>query len=236
MYDFALIVDEFVSSYKLREQRTFAKDLCDKVVSFLTASLYAETSNYAPIRLRSQPSLATPSSGPKSVSWADVAKTPKNSGGFFQGIQTHSSSISGSRAATAISSATSTSHSHSTLPKQDKRLLITVEPGALLQRPEPFALRQELSTKFTGITLASIPTISLTRTGWALTPANLTIRDLLMDQENAETILRIFRATSIKQPETWYNYAVPGVPSTIHQLLGDALTNTAELVSDEVWA
>jgi hypothetical protein len=71
MYDFASTVDKFVSSYKLPEQRTFAHDLCTKVVSFLTASLYAETSNYAPIRLRSQPSLATPSSGPKSVSWAD---------------------------------------------------------------------------------------------------------------------------------------------------------------------
>ena len=68
MYDFASTVDRFVSSYKLLEQRTFAHDLCNKVVSFLTASLYAETSNYAPIRLRSQPSLAPSSTGSKSVS------------------------------------------------------------------------------------------------------------------------------------------------------------------------
>ena len=79
MYKFASIVDKFVSSYKLLEQRTFAHDLCNKVVSFPTASLYAETSNYATIRLRSQPSLAAPSTGPKSVSWADVAKTLENS-------------------------------------------------------------------------------------------------------------------------------------------------------------
>ena len=235
MYDFASTVDKFVSSYKLPEQRTFAHDLCTKVVSFLTASLYAETSNYAPIRLRSQPSLATPSSGPKSVSWADVAKTLKSSGASLQGAKMPSSFISG-RAATVISGATMPSYSHSNPPKQDKRLLITVEPGALLQRPEPFALRQELSTKIAGITLASVPSVAPTRTGWAITPADLSTRDLLMDKENAETILRIFKATAIKQPETWYNYAVPGVPSTIHQLVGDTLTNTAELVSEEVWA
>jgi hypothetical protein len=111
-----------------------------------------------------------------------------------------------------------------------------VEPGALLQRPEPFALRQELSTKIAGITLASVPSVAPTRTGWAITPADLSTRDLLMDKENTETIFRIFKATAIKQPETWYNYAVPGVPSTIHQLIGDTLTNTAELVSEEVWA
>jgi hypothetical protein len=161
---------------------------------------------------------------------ADVAKTLKNSGASLQGAKTPSSSILG-RASTVISGATTSSYSHSNPPKQDKRLLITVEPGALL-----FALRQELSAKITGLTLASIPTIAPTRTGWAITPADLSTRDLLMDQNNAETILRIFKATAIKQPETWYNYAVPGVPSTIHQLMGDTLTNTAELVSEEVWA
>jgi hypothetical protein len=220
-----------VSSYKLPEQRTFAHDLCTKVVSFLTASLYAETSNYAPIRLRSQPSLATPSSGLKSVSWANVAKTWKNLGASLKGAKTPSSSIS-RRAPTTISGATMLSHSNP--PKQDKRLLVTVEPGALLQRLEPFALRQELSARITGLTLASILTIAPTRTGWAITLADLTIRDLLMNEENAKTILSIFKALAIKQPKVWYNYAVLGVPSTIHQLIGGTLTNTAELVSEEV--
>jgi hypothetical protein len=80
MHDFACTVDQFVAAYKLPEQRTFAHDLCSRVVNYLTASLYAETANYAPIRLRSQTSLTTLSTTPKSVSWVDVAKTPKNSG------------------------------------------------------------------------------------------------------------------------------------------------------------
>lgn len=235
MHDFACTVDQFVAAYKLPEQRTFAHDLCSRVVSYLTASLYAETANYAPIRLRSQPSLTTLSTTPKSVSWVDVAKTPKNSGATPQGTRIHSSSLSG-KSATAISGATSSSHSQTSPPKQDQRLLITVEKAALLQRPQPFALRQELSKRIAGLTLASVPIVAPTRTGWAITPANPTARVLLTNQENAETILRIFQATAIKQPETWYNYAVQGVPSTIHQLLGDTPTVTAELINEEVWA
>ena len=39
MYDFASTVDKFVSSYQQPEKYTFARDMCDKIVSFLTASL-----------------------------------------------------------------------------------------------------------------------------------------------------------------------------------------------------
>ena len=46
----------------------------------------------------------------------------------------------------------------------------------------------------------------------------------------------IFRGTAVRQPETWFNYAVPGVPTTMHQLLGGAIINTAELVTEETKA
>ena len=118
--------------------------------------------------------------------------------------------------------------------QDDRRLLVTVERGALLSRPEPFALRQELC-KATGLSLADIPQITPTRTGWAINPADLTTRDLLTSQKNTETITRILQGTAVKQPETWYNYAVPGVPTTIHQLLGGVI-NTAGLVAEEVVA
>src|SRR5580692_10682720 len=43
MYDFAGIVDKFVSSYKQPEERAFAHNMCDRIVSFLTDSLNAGT-------------------------------------------------------------------------------------------------------------------------------------------------------------------------------------------------
>src|ERR1700687_5872766 len=60
--------------------------------------------------------------------------------------------------------------------KEDRRLLITIEPIALLKRSEPFALRQELATKIPGISLASVPLVTPTKTGWAITPADLSTR------------------------------------------------------------
>ena len=240
MYDFAGIVDKFVSSYKNPDERSFAHDMCDKVVSYLTTAMYADSANFIPIGIRSQaPSSSAPS---KSVSWADVAKTLKNSRADFRGATKTPSSAFSSKSPTSSNSGGSggVSISSSGKPKQqqreDRRLLVTVEHSALLNRPAPFALRQELCAKINGLTLASIPLIAPTRTGWAITPSDLTTRDLLTTQENTEILLRILKGTSVKQPEIWHNYAVPGVPVTIHQLIGGAITNTAELVKEEVIA
>ena len=117
----------------------------------------------------------------------------------------------------------------------DRRLLVTVEKGALLNRPEPFALRQELC-RTTGLSLAAIPQIAPTHTGWAITPADRTMRDLLTLQENTEVIICILQGTAMRQPETWFNYAIPGMPTTMHQLLGGITINTAELVAEEAEA
>jgi hypothetical protein len=241
MFDFAKTVDQFVATYKQQEQRTFAQDLCNRVVSFLTTSLHADTSNNAPVRAKSQGSGGPPStSAPKSVSFAGMAKTLRNSGADFHSASAPSSSKSG-RPTSIPGSApqrpplTSSGKSNPT-KREDRRLLIPVEPLALLHRPEPFVLRQELCAKITGLTLASIPLIAPTRTGWAITPSDFTTRDLLTTEENTETILRVLHGTAVKQPETWYNYAVPGVPVTMHQLFGGAVTNTAELITEEVVA
>ena len=53
MVDFASTVDKFVSSYKQSEQRSFAHDMCDKIISFLTTSLYADSNDFVPIRIKS---------------------------------------------------------------------------------------------------------------------------------------------------------------------------------------
>jgi hypothetical protein len=239
MYDFASTVDQFVSSYEMPDERSFAHDMCNKIVSFLTTSLYADSNNYVPIRIQSQTSRGTPSSAAKSVSFADVAKTLKSSGANFSSAKTGSTSSSG-RAPTSNSGGVSLASTYSSgtngKKREDRRLLIPVEPSALLSRPEPFLLRQALCAQITGLTLASIPLIAPTRTGWAITPSDLTTRDLLTTQENTEIIMQVLHGTAVNQPETWYNYAVPGVPMTMHELISGAVTNTSELVIEEVVA
>ena len=245
MNDFATMVDSFVSAYN-NEQRKFAQDMCNKIVHYLTNSLFAESNNYIPIRVQSQLSSGTPTSASaKSVSFADMAKTLKNSGADFRMPRSAITSSLGSRpppisgraslASSRSNSANGSIKDNGIPKKEDRRLLIPVEPMALLNRPEPFALRQELAAKISGITLASVPLITPTKTGWAITPSDLSTRDLLSSQENTKIIMRIFHGTAVKQPETWYNYAVPGVPSSFH-CLGGAQVNTAEIINDEVVA
>ena len=53
MYDFASTVDKFVSSYKQPEQRSFVHNICNKIVSYLTTSLYADTNSFVPICVQS---------------------------------------------------------------------------------------------------------------------------------------------------------------------------------------
>jgi hypothetical protein len=235
MYDFAGIVDKFVSSYKQPEERAFAHDMCDRIVSFLTDSLNAGTNTSA--HTQNQPSgKFPPASAPKLATFAGMAKTLKNTGVDFHTTRGPSLSFPEKAQAPTCGGA-SHSATNGTSPKQeDRRLLVTVEPGALLQRPEPFALRQELCSRVKGLTLARIPSITPTRTGWALMPSDLTTRDLLSVPENTKTVLQILHGTAVKQPETWFNYAVPGVPVTIHRLFGGLITSTAEIITEEVLA
>jgi hypothetical protein len=206
MSAFASTVDQFVAQWKLPDERKLALDISSRVVKFLSTSLAADSSSYIPIRAQSEHSAAPTASGPKSVSFADMAKTLKNSGADFRSAKIPSLSSLG-RASTAISGGPSLGP---TKKREDRRLLVAVESSALLNRPEPFALRQELCAKITGITLASIPLITPTRTGWAITPSDLKTRDLLTTEENSRILLQILSGTAVRQPETWYNYAVLG--------------------------
>jgi hypothetical protein len=73
MYDFASTVDKFVSSYQQPEKYTFARDMCDKIVSFLTASLSVGITS-AQIQSQLSGGVA-PASTP---TFAGIAKTLKN--------------------------------------------------------------------------------------------------------------------------------------------------------------
>jgi hypothetical protein len=168
MNDFASMVDRFVSTYK-HDERKFAQDMCNDIVKFLTNSLFARSNNFVPIRIQSQPSSST-----KSVTFAGLAKTLRNSGADFYAKQPQSTTLSGSHPTTISGgvslpptspSSTNSSVRSAMAKKEDRRLLITIEPTALLNRPEPFVLRQELATKILGISLASVPLVTPTKTG-----------------------------------------------------------------------
>ena len=238
MHAFASTVDQFVAQWEQPDERKLAHNISSKVVNFLSTSLYAESSVFVPIRIQSQHSSAPHSSAPKSVSFADMAKTLTNSRADFCSAKTPSLSSLG-RASTSTSGGVSIAATRTggpTKKREDRRLLIPVEHSALLNRPEPFALRQELCAKITGLTLASIPLITPTRTGWAITPSDLKTRDLITTEENSRILLQILRGTAVKIPQFWYNYAVPGVPYTMRQLSGNLVTNSVELVAEEVVA
>ncbi|KAI6350841.1 hypothetical protein MCOR31_012057, partial [Pyricularia oryzae] len=95
--------------------------------------------------------------------------------------------VAASAAISARAATTTPSKGGSTPPppvrkQPDHRVLIrTHQPG--LDPREPFALRRK-TTEAVGVTLAEIPAIMRTPTGWAIRAANATIKDKLLKQEH----------------------------------------------------
>ncbi|KAL1978328.1 hypothetical protein VTN31DRAFT_1187 [Thermomyces dupontii] len=105
----------------------------------------------------------------------------------------------------------------------------------LLARPEAYAVRQALVGCVPGLdSMGSIPEVSRTNTGWAVTPANQATRDLLTKEESIKAICQALGATGVNLPQKWLNYAVPGVPSTIRDHEGRPM-ETGPLIADEVF-
>lgn len=69
--------------------------------------------------------------------------------------------------------------------REDHRVLVTLPSTLLLgAREEAYLLRKRLVEQVNGLTMARILVISPTRTGWALFPADLAARDLLLAESN----------------------------------------------------
>ena len=135
MQDFANIVDHFVLEQSRPEERSFAQDLYERIIGFLTTSLHTASVSLAPTAL---------------ASYADMAKTLRNSGADLCSAKAPRPPPPAGKGPTLISISTAKEKK-----QDDRRLLVTVEKRALLSRPEPFALRQELC-KATGLSLANI--------------------------------------------------------------------------------
>ncbi|KAG0158620.1 hypothetical protein PDIDSM_6135 [Penicillium digitatum] len=104
-----------------------------------------------------------------------------------------------------------------------------------LARKEPYAIRKQLESALKGVTPhTDIPKITRTATGVAITPGPLA-RPSLITEQGLNAIKDALNAHSVKVPQKWYNYAVPGVPPSI-QAWDDTLIQTGSVIEDKVFA
>ncbi|RAL58082.1 hypothetical protein DID88_009695 [Monilinia fructigena] len=174
---------------------------------------------------RGNPSVDILASTTKTVTYADRARSNAGLSSSTDPRKSRNSTVSVSSAAgqtpssnARAPSARPTKSANTALSSNaDRRILAKCNPQTLLNRPEPFILRQSLAKQIDGLTLASIPSITPTATGWAINPSDIATRDILLTQENAEVTKRTLSAYSLEIPVTWFNYAVTNVPTGISQ-------------------
>ncbi|RAL68363.1 hypothetical protein DID88_007094 [Monilinia fructigena] len=243
---FAHSINSFVVLYTIAKKRKFASELLQKVVTFFSTSIYAETDSAAPVPAYpcGNPSVDILASITKTVTYADCARSNVGLNSFIDPRKSQNNMVSVSSAAGQTSN--SNAHTPSAKPTKsastvlssnaDRRILAKCNPQTLLNRPEPFILRQSLAKQIDGLTLASIPSITPTATGWAINPSDIATRDILLTQENAEVTKRTLSAYSLEIPVTWFNYAVTNVPTGFHNLIGGRTLTDASLVSEEALA
>jgi hypothetical protein len=217
---FAAAVDQHAESYTNPQEAKIAEELQQKVTRALTS---LSPSNSPPSTRRSSDTSHSNSRSQESGrrSWADVARDPE---------------ISDSGGSRPLNPARSRPGPPAK-PKEDNRIFIAIsDPARRLQQPSPFAVRQAICKSIGGITLRDIPSASPINTGWAITPANQTIRDQLLTQENQELLVGALDGDAVRVPERWINYAVQGVPSSFRTLDSTEVPTTTQLVEEEVFS
>ena len=113
-------------------------------------------------------------------------------------------------------------------------MIVTLPTQKLLQRDQPYGLRKALAGKIQGITMANVPDITPTRTGWAIVPADLATRDILAEGSKEKT-LSTLGAVAAGISEEWFTYFVPRVPVVVYGLEGP-VTVDQNMVREEVLA
>ncbi|RAL59631.1 hypothetical protein DID88_006490 [Monilinia fructigena] len=71
------------------------------------------------------------------------------------------------------------------------------------------------------------------KTGWALHPKSLEVRDILMKEAHKLKICEITGATRLDLPETWYNHRVRQVPRSLFSAIDGQVKVTEEMVARE---
>src|ERR1700734_4465697 len=107
MRDFANIVDHFVSEQSKPEERSFAQDLYERIIGFLTTSLHTASASLAPTA---------------PASYADMAKTLRNSGADLRSAKAPRPPPPAGKGPTLIST-----YTEKEKKQDDRRLLVTIE-------------------------------------------------------------------------------------------------------------
>ncbi|ESZ90019.1 hypothetical protein SBOR_9590 [Sclerotinia borealis F-4128] len=228
-------IDRYVNFFAAGDERTAARKLSTRVVEILTLFINNRSDpesspSYTPPATRSAASLKIHTT---TKTYTGILKTPKTSQNGAGQADPPTPQEAPSKA--PLNNVHAKQRATRTARSTDHRLLIAISPAARISRPAPYTLRSALVGAITGLTFADVPTISATKTRWAITPKNPATQELLLTQENKEIILRISRDMQVYQSITWYNYAVPGVPASICTLDG-LPADTASHVETEVQA
>ncbi|KAI1676064.1 hypothetical protein KJE20_14350 [Pyrenophora tritici-repentis] len=216
-------IDHCLENYTSVAERLVAQELQQRVVYALTNSIH-------------HPSTTTPQpasdAGPKPTrTYADVAKLPNSHPMQERGAAKTKT------AATHRNGVTLNKPPNKPVP--DGRILFQLSTAQRVKEPSPFVMRKALCAKIDNLTLQDIPRLTTTKTGWALTPANDTIKSRLLQPDNIEVMLETLGAVGFQLPEKWINYAVQRVEAALIGLHigGDAAVPISEEnVAEEVYS
>jgi hypothetical protein len=209
--DFATRTDTFASGYKSQKDQQIAEAVSNAVARALVA-FYQQS--FAPARSPSPPKT------PHALCYASVAKSSNEN-------------ETGAPKGQAAPKKIPTKPTHTS--REDHRVLVTLPSASLLgAREETYLLRRRLVDKVNGLTMAMIPAISPTMTGWALFPSDLATRDLLLTESNQAAVLEALRGDKVSVPEVWFDYVVPLIPAAFHSISGEILV-TQDLMLEEAF-
>ncbi|KAL6404545.1 hypothetical protein AUP68_13938 [Ilyonectria robusta] len=119
-----------------------------------------------------------------------------------------------------------------TIAYDDTRVFVRLHENSPAWDKQPFAIRTHLADKL-GIKLDAIPQASRTKTGWAIRPANLDIRNKIINEEACWA--PALGADAVELATKWITYVVSECPRSLTDLFGKTVDYEAAL-KDEVEA
>jgi hypothetical protein len=209
--EFARRTDSFASQYTSQKDQQIAEAISKAVARSLIDYFKGSYGSTRPHN-----SLG-PSSASSNASYAMAVKTPSNdkaNGPIGRPIPK-----------------TTPTKQHQQKSREDHRVLVTL-PAPITKRAEAYAIRERLSKEIDGITMSNIPTVSPTKSGWAIIPTDLATRDILL--ANQDTVLEVMQGYQVAVPEAWVDYVVLSVPSSFHGAFEEVFV-TRELMQEEVF-
>jgi hypothetical protein len=216
-------IDQCLESYTSTAERLVAQELQQRVVHALTSSIYHPSTT--------TPQPASGAGSQPTRTYADVAKPPNS-----HSLQERGAAITN----TAVTHRNGvTLNKPPNKPVPDSRILFQLSTAQRAKQPSPFVMRKALCARINNLTLQDIPRLTTTKTGWALTPANDTIKRRLLQPDSVEIMLETLGAVGYQLPEKWINYAVQRVEAALIGLRigGDAAVPISEEnVAEEVYS